>query len=153
LKIKKGYIYLTIIAVSIYSYLNYKESKEEAHYTKVINNMLTDIRREDYFVIHSKLSDDLKNRISIEDIKKYCQAIELNKKSSFELKKMKKNDNNITLLGIVKTDTLEQELHTTLKESNNSIKFLSQKIGKVELKAQKLSFPLTTSNKKTKVAN
>ena len=152
MRIKKGYIYLTIIALAIYGYISYKNSKEREHYSTIVNSMITDIRREDYFAIHSKLSNNLKSKISIEDIKNYCQSLKLNKQSSFDLKHIKKEDENITLSGIVTTDKKQQELYTTLQESNDTYTILSQKIGKSELKAKKVSFPIVTTTK-TKAAN
>jgi hypothetical protein len=140
LKIKKGYIYLTIIAIIIYSYLNHKDSKEKEHYSTIVNSMLTDIRREDYFKIHSRLPNELKSKISVDDIKKYCQSIKLDRKSNFELKKLDKNDENITIAGIITTKDKKEELHTVLKENNNSIVILSQQIGNQSLKLRNYLF-------------
>ena len=145
MNIKKGYIYILIILVAIYGYFSFNSGSDKKQYTNAIDNMLTDIRREDYFAIHNKLDDSLKDKISIEDIKNYCQSIKLTKESKFKLVNIDKKNNTIKLSGIVTTKNKEQELYANLKENNNSFKFLSQKIGKVELKEKNASFPIVSS--------
>ena len=136
---------ILIILIAIYGYFSFSSSADKKRYTKTINNLLTDIRREDYFAIHTKLDNSLKDKISIEDIKNYCQNIKLTKESKFKLVNIDKNNDIIKLSGIVTTKDKQLELYTDLKENNNSLKFLSQKIGKAELKEKNASFPIVSS--------
>jgi L-rhamnose mutarotase len=153
LKIKKGYIYLAIIFVAIYLYFNYKDREKKIHYSKIIDSILTDIRREDYFALHSKLSSDLKSKISIDDIKNYCTKLKISKDNKFEIKDYKESNNTIKISGIFVNSAKKSELHTTIKEQNGTITIISQKIGKISLVPKKESFPILSTKTASKAAN
>ena len=153
MKIKKGYIYISVIIIAIYLFVNYKDSQKKSHYSKIIGSILTDIRREDYFALHSKLSNNLKSKISIDNIKNYCTKLKISKDNKFEIKDYKESNNTVKISGIFTNSAKKSELHIAIKEQNGTITIISQKIGKFSLVPKKESFPILSTKTASKVAN
>jgi len=140
--IKKGYIILIVLAALIYGYFSYQSTNTNKKYTNIIINYLTDIRHQDYFAIHSKLATKTKKTVSVDDIKNFCQKIKINKFDKFDLKDVAINNNQIKISGFIISNGQKIELHSAFIEQNNTLKLISQTIGKIKLTPKTFAFPI-----------
>jgi len=140
-KIKPGYYILLAVALFFLYRHFFDDSKEINYYTKEVNSILTDIKRQDYFALHSKLGKNLKKSVSIEDIKLFTKSIDLDSKYKFIFKDYKKIENKIEVTGTVLSKSKELLLDILLQENNSTLKILNQQIGTNEIKAKNLNFP------------
>ena len=142
---KPGYKILIAIGISIilYKYINYN-SQEKELVNKKINNLITDIRREDYFAIQNLLSSKLAQSISIEDIKSFTKDLNLTRDSKFILTNYNKDKNIIKVNGNIVLKSKKLPLKIIYQENNGTLQILEQIIGSKVLKSKKYTFPLNT---------
>ena len=153
-KIKPGYYILLAVALFFLYRHFFDDSKEINYYTKEVNSILTDLKHQDYFALHSKLSKNLKKSVSVEDIKLFTKSVELDNKYKFIFKDYKKIDNKIEVTGTVLSKSKELPLDILLQENNGTLKILNQQIGTSEIKAKNLDFPIVVnSSNSTKISN
>jgi len=146
-KIKPGYYILLILALFFaYKYF-FDDSKEISKYTNNINAFLTDIKHEDSFALHNKLSDNLKHTLSIDDIKEFIDNNKLGIHYKFILKNYKKTQNTVDIKGVVIANSKELPLDIVIKDTNQTFVILKGKLGSSEIKAKKLAFPLAVTVK------
>jgi len=144
-KIKPGYYILLAVALFfIYRYF-FDDSKEINYYTKEVNSILTDIKHQDYFTLHSKLAQNLKKSVSMEDIKFFVNSLELDSRYKFIFNDYKKRGTKVEITGTVLSESKELLLDILLQESNGTLKIVNQQIGISEIKAKNLKFPISSS--------
>lgn len=145
---KLGYKILILIAIviSIFWY-RHDKSKKEQYYTKEVERLITNLRREDYFAIQNMLTSNLAKKISIESIKRYSKDLNLTRKAKFILNDYKKDNNIVKVKGVVVNNNQELPLEVTYKESNNTLYILEQKIGSRLLKPKEYTFPINLKSK------
>ncbi len=144
-KIKKGYIILGLFVFSIYYYFHYQTQKNIEFLTKKITQIITDIRREDYFKLHQQLM--YPNKISIENIKNFSSKFSLNRDLKVKLKNFENIDNIIKLNALIKNNDLSLPIKITLQENNNNFKIVYLNIGNNTLEDNNFSFPIILSDK------
>ena len=139
-RIKPGYYILLAIALFfIYRYF-FDDTKKLTRYTKEVNSILADIEHQDYFAMHNKLSQKLKQTVSIEDIKEYIDRVKLGNKYKFIFKDYENVDNRIKILGTVIVKAREIPLQIIAIEKNGRLEILEEKIGTHVIKGKKLPF-------------
>jgi hypothetical protein len=148
IRIKKGYIILFVLFSTIYFYKSYTNKVEKEEISQTVKGFLDDIRHQDIFVLHDKLSPSLKKYIAIEDIKEFVHKYNLSRDLEFNIKEYEKEDELTKVKAIVKDKSLSLPLEISYEESNQTL-IKSLKLGKAILKAKKYTFPivLTTQEK------
>jgi len=141
-KIKPGYIIIILIAIFVaYKYF-FDNSKEIEFYTKEVDKTLTDLKHEDYFALQSKLSSNLKNILSIDDIKHYADSIKLGREYKFVLSNYNKKANKVSVSGILIYKNSEKAVEVVYKDNNGTLLIESEKIGTSSLKPKSFKFPI-----------
>ncbi len=145
-KIKPGYIILLLIGIFVaYKYF-FDNSKEVNYYTQEVGKSLTDIRHEDYFALQNKLSDNLKNSLSIDDIKHYIDTIKLGREYKFVLSDYDKKPDSVVVSGTLIYKNSEKPLKVIYKDNNGTLLIESQKIGNSSLEPKSVKFPINSKS-------
>jgi len=141
--LKPGYKILIAIAIVSVGY-NYYSSKElkKKRYTKEVNKLLVNTRREDYFAIQNMLDKNVSKFISIEDIKQYCNDLNLSKELKLVIKEISEDNNIIKINGIVQSKSSKLPLSIIYSDNNGTYLIVKYKLGTKELKAKNFSFPI-----------
>jgi hypothetical protein len=143
-KIKPGYYILFFIFLTFYSCNRYNALKEyELSLQNKINNLLTFLKSKNFFKFQEELNGTLKHKISIENIKNYSNAINLDANSTFLLKNLDKKDNNLIFIkGVIINKNMQKKANFILIENNKTFYLLNSKIENLEIIDINKTFPL-----------
>jgi len=142
--LKRGYIIILILLLFLSTIIYYKlqEQKKQERYNKRIEQLVTDIRRRDYFHFHTQLEDSIAKRVSIDEITKFMSGIKVKKSDTIALESIKEANKDLVVRGTILTKEQALPFNFTFQEQNSTLLLLSSQIGNSTLQDKNLSFPL-----------
>ncbi len=141
-KIKKGYIIIAVLIAASYFYMNYQESLKREHFTKLAQDIVTQIRYQDYFFLQNSLKKELQDKISLEDIRNFLKHYHFSRAVQFKLKEYEKNATALKLIGSIEDKNRSYPSIMVFLEQNGSVQIEFLEINTIKLKPREFSFPI-----------
>jgi hypothetical protein len=108
---RPGYLFVALIILTIYFYGQYKKREIKRHQEAILNtyksygeDILGSIRSRDLGTLQSRFESEQRKRITLEDISIFISTLHLDKIGTVKWKKVKGDDNNISLSGDILVD-------------------------------------------------
>jgi len=150
MRIKKGYIILAVLLLGgLYFYISYQNKKQKEHITQLAQELVSNIRYQDYFFFHKSLPKEQQDKISIEDIKKFIQRYHFSRDAKFILKNYESSDNTLNIAGFIQDKNKTYPTIITLREQNNTLIINNLEINSSKLEPKEFSFPIVLEKKES----